>query len=635
MTQFAIGPALVASADVAGDQRASDATRLNSSGYAVAWTQDYGSPTSTIHVRTFDVDGRPTSQDLNLGVGSSGSLSALAAGGVAVAFSDNAANGAAIKLQLLEIDGTPRTAAITLEPTITPDVRTFQFTPDVTTLSDGRIAVVWSERYVSAGTAHFSTAGEILNSDGTVSVAAFQLGPSATNGFGYTNLDVTPLTNGGFALVRTRFDYVFGPGFQTGATEAQLFDASGRETTDVLLLASVSPNVSAATLPSGDFVVGYNSDFRVIEADGSVGAEHRVMSSSPLVSSGGPVEVAALPDGNILLTYGQSTDSVAGIYTPDGTRVGPPIQNVDYGIPVVLSQDKLVFVGTQLAHPSNINGALPYGSGADVLSRIATATFATSDADGTPLVNDGFYLARNGDVAAAGQDPDQHYQLYGWQEGRDPNALFSTDAYRFVNTDLRDAKIDPLQHYHESGWREGRDPSAFFDTQFYLASNRDVRAAGIDPFEHYLQYGRAEGREISAAITQGGISHGSFDPGFYLLSNVDVAKAAAAAGGDTFEFAYQHYQTYGWQEGRNPNAFFDTKGYLSLYTDVAAAKIDPLAHYDQYGWQEGRDPSALFDTTNYLTANNDVAAAGIDPLKHFLEYGAVEGRLALGDGLLN
>ena len=36
-----------------------------------------------------------------------------------------------------------------------------------------------------------------------------------------------------------------------------------------------------------------------------------------------------------------------------------------------------------------------------------------------------------------------------------------------------------------------------------------------------------------------------------------------------------------------------------------------------FGWSEGRDPSAAFDTLGYLMNNPDVAAANINPLEHY------------------
>ncbi|WP_409568275.1 hypothetical protein [Methylobacterium sp. E-041] len=161
-----------------------------------------------------------------------------------------------------------------------------------------------------------------------------------------------------------------------------------------------------------------------------------------------------------------------------------------------------------------------------------------------------------------------------------------------------------------------------------------MKSAGIDPLTHYLTFGQAEGRQAYAAIGKAGdlATHPGFDAEYYLLSNPDVAKAAIAAGGDSFAFAYQQYETYGWHEGRNPNAVFDTKGYLAAYSDVKAANIDPLAHYDSFGWKEGRDPSASFDTKVYQSHYADVANAHIDPMLYYLQYGAIEGQTAFDDG---
>jgi hypothetical protein len=273
-----------------------------------------------------------------------------------------------------------------------------------------------------------------------------------------------------------------------------------------------------------------------------------------------------------------------------------------------------------------------------------TGTYRLSIAGGnhppTPLIQDfdpNFYLSTYRDVAAAvpaGQDPAafalQHYNTYGWHEGRNPDADFNTAAYLNTYRDVRAAGVNPLQHYENNGWREGRDPSAQFSTSLYLLHNPDVRAAGIDPLQHYLQNGIAEGRAAPAAIGHGG-EIGDFDPHYYLLANPDVA-AAVPAGADPNAFALQHYNTYGWHEGRNPNADFSTTGYLSTYTDVRNAGVNPLDHYHAFGWHEGRDPSPQFDTGQYLAHYTDVAAAHIDPLQHYLTNGAWENRLTFGDG---
>jgi serralysin len=273
--------------------------------------------------------------------------------------------------------------------------------------------------------------------------------------------------------------------------------------------------------------------------------------------------------------------------------------------------------------------------GSDSLNGIERLKFADGAIElgsGSPLIDDLFYDQHNPDVYRAAANPDAHYLMFGWKEGRDPNTLFSTLGYLAVNADVRVAGADPLLHYDQNGWKEGRDPSANFDTTLYLLHNHDVANAGVDPLAHYLEYGQAEGRQAYAAIGPAIMANG-FDPEYYLLANPDVAAAAEKAGGDPSAFALQHYETYGWREGRNPNAWFDDRGYLAIYTDVAAANVNPLDHYAQFGWKEGRDPSADFDTDAYLSHYVDVAQAGVDPLVHYLQYGAFELRSTFADGV--
>ncbi|WP_238273379.1 matrixin family metalloprotease, partial [Methylobacterium cerastii] len=207
----------------------------------------------------------------------------------------------------------------------------------------------------------------------------------------------------------------------------------------------------------------------------------------------------------------------------------------------------------------------------------------------TSLVDQKYYTAQYADVAASGIDPATHYNSDGWREGRNPDKYFFSTGYLAANSDVSRAGVNPLAHYDQSGWKEGRDPSANFDNELYLSHNPDVARTGIDPLAHYFTSGQAEGRQAYAAVGKAAdlSTHSGFDSEYYLLSNADVAKAAIAAGGDSFAFAYNHYEANGWHEGRNPNAVFDVRGYLAAYTDIAAANIDPLAHYEANGWKEG------------------------------------------------
>lgn len=100
-------------------------------------------------------------------------------------------------------------------------------------------------------------------------------------------------------------------------------------------------------------------------------------------------------------------------------------------------------------------------------------------ADGDPLFDGWACMKGNPDVLASGLEALQHFNAYGWREGRDPNAFFDTADYLAANPDVRAAGVNPLDHYRVSGWREGRDPSA------YLTAHPDVQRAGVEPLGHY------------------------------------------------------------------------------------------------------------------------------------------------------
>jgi fibronectin-binding autotransporter adhesin len=140
----------------------------------------------------------------------------------------------------------------------------------------------------------------------------------------------------------------------------------------------------------------------------------------------------------------------------------------------------------------------PNGSSHTVLNGIETFVFTdgtVNDRDGSPLIDDLFYYARNHDVWNAHVDADTHFNTFGWKEGRDPNAFFDTKGYLAHYTDVAAAGVNPLTHYDQFGFKEGRDPSTQFDTAAYLAHNPDVAAAHVDPLAHFLAWGAEEGRQ--------------------------------------------------------------------------------------------------------------------------------------------
>lgn len=125
----------------------------------------------------------------------------------------------------------------------------------------------------------------------------------------------------------------------------------------------------------------------------------------------------------------------------------------------------------------------------------------------------------------------------------------------------------------------------------------------------------------------------SFNEAFYLENNPDVAAAIEAGIIPSAQF---HFDNFGWQEGRNPNPFFDVSYYLSENPDVAEAGVNPLEHFLAFGASEGRKPFAEFvsrnefDAETYLANNPDLEEAGItspeDLYAHFATFGFAEER---------
>ena len=244
-----------------------------------------------------------------------------------------------------------------------------------------------------------------------------------------------------------------------------------------------------------------------------------------------------------------------------------------------------------------------------------------------PLFDAQYYLTNNPDVAAAGADPYQHYAMYGWREGRNPDAYFDTRYYLTMNPDVAAAGIDPLMAFEQNGWQRGRDPSLLFSVRGYENNYPDVAMAQVDPLVHYVQHGQAEGRVASLVGFDGAI--GAADPlvnPAYLDRQLGARLIPAGVVGQAQ--AAELYDALGRQRGLNPDAYFDTNYYLTQNPDVKAAGFDPLTHFETHGFSEGREPSLVFSDAKYLATYADVKNAGVDPLLHYVTDGQAEGRMA-------
>ncbi len=160
------------------------------------------------------------------------------------------------------------------------------------------------------------------------------------------------------------------------------------------------------------------------------------------------------------------------------------------------------------------------------------------------------------------------------------SGLFDTAWYLQRNPDIAQCGLDPLQHFLNQGWREGRNPNPYFDCRAYLDSNPDVAAASINPLLHYVLAGEDDGRAPGPL----------FDPAWYASRYVVPPGMLMLA----------HFLENRFSGTVSPIAEFDPTYYLDQYPDIARAKVDPFDHYVLYGYREGRNPSATFNSKFYL-----------------------------------
>lgn len=129
-----------------------------------------------------------------------------------------------------------------------------------------------------------------------------------------------------------------------------------------------------------------------------------------------------------------------------------------------------------------------------------------------------------------------------------------------------------------------------------------------------------------------------FDADYYSGRYSDLS----AAFGEDEKALWNHYVTYGMQEGRIASERFDVHKYRMLNPDLwPVFGYDWAAyaeHYVNHGLAEGRDGGGLFDAASYAKRYPDLYAAfGYDAealLNHYETLGEKEGRTAASQYLL-
>jgi len=177
------------------------------------------------------------------------------------------------------------------------------------------------------------------------------------------------------------------------------------------------------------------------------------------------------------------------------------------------------------------------------------------------LFDPAYYAAQFSDPPRAADRLLRDFMAGGWRARRHPNAYFDTGWYLSQNPDVACSGQNPLLHYVREGEARGCAPAAYFDVLWYRGRH-DIPPRGT-ALRHFLD------RRLDGAVSP----IAEFDPVYYLRASPDVA----AAGVDPFE----HYLLYGYREGRDPSAEFDTRFYMRRYMG-GEANLNPLMHYRQF-----------------------------------------------------
>ena len=198
------------------------------------------------------------------------------------------------------------------------------------------------------------------------------------------------------------------------------------------------------------------------------------------------------------------------------------------------------------------------------------------------------------------------------------------------------------QHYDLFGRFENRNPSAYFSTSFYLSEYPDVARAGVNPLTHFLTFGLKEGRIANGSTdalidANGNGLADEFNATAYLSANPDVA-AAVNAGQTT---AYKHFIEFGQFEGRTATLTNGTvlSGPLGN-TGAGGSTFSLTAGADSFTGTAGNDTFNAFDTApngspiSTLTVGDALnGGAGTDTLN--IVQNAAFGGLPVGASVSN
>lgn len=204
---------------------------------------------------------------------------------------------------------------------------------------------------------------------------------------------------------------------------------------------------------------------------------------------------------------------------------------------------------------------------------------------------------------------------------------------------------DSASHYLDVGWKADADPSPAFSTAAYLSEYPDIAASGLNPLYHFVAYGSGEGRRPNSAGTpvvaprRFSSEVDDLSAGTRSIDGIGGKTARRVRRGLTRKDRFGRVAEIPLTEPAliqdtedrelllDSAALVDDDFYRGFYADLHLDKGAAAEHFMTKGWQDGRDPNYWFDTSFYLHSNPDVAASGQNPFLHYLANGRFEGRL--------
>ena len=198
----------------------------------------------------------------------------------------------------------------------------------------------------------------------------------------------------------------------------------------------------------------------------------------------------------------------------------------------------------------------------------------------------------------------EHYFLYGWREGKNPNPWFQTAWYLAQHLSAANSGRPPIEDYLDSA-EDGINPHPGFDVRWYRRRYLPEGSTCKQAYLHFLHTGAREGAVPNAR-----------------LDNAAVAEKLAALPPNKRSAELLALQADLASEPELIQALIDSRWYYEQNPDVQPSGLGAVSHYLQYGWREARDPNPWFSSTWYLSQHPDARQSQVCPLLHFIRTGA-------------